>query len=145
VTRLALAIALAFISLLGSVMPDVALVDDVSTARRVLGTALGSVDGALIARAVTLNEERTPVLAGLYLGAVAGGGAIGYAVADSDDALKAMAIAMIPLIVVNIALPRTSLRAAEEEPVASWKELAIRCVPAPAADGWRASPIHIRF
>ena len=62
--------------------------DDVSTGRRALGTALGSVDGALVARAFTLNEQRTPRTLIAYGVAVGAGAGIGYATADSDDALS---------------------------------------------------------
>lgn len=145
--------------------------DDPSTARRILGTTLGSVDGALLARAVTLNEERTWAVSVLYLAAVGGGAGIGYAAAGNDGTLTAMGILLIPLVILNIALPATNRFDAPGAPGAArsasaaaaaaaataaasaaragagswWKRSLLGSVPQPARGGVRVTPLRIGF
>jgi hypothetical protein len=142
--QVVLAVLLA--SLLAPNLAATARADDVSDGRRILGTTLGSLDGALLARAVTMREERTPVLAMLYAAAVGGGAVIGYASADSDNALRTMGIVMIPLVILNVALPRANISAAPAQPMPWWGDALLGCTPIRGgADGWRVSPVQIRF
>ncbi len=78
-TLLFLALTLALVLLEGAPAPAAAAddKDDVSTGRRFLGTAAGSIDGALAARAMTLNERRTPMILLAYGVAVGAGAGIG--------------------------------------------------------------------
>ena len=119
--------------------------DDVSTGRRLLGTAAGSIDGALAARAMTLNERRTPMILLAYGVAVGAGAGIGYSVADNDKALTTMGILFIPLLVVNLALPRTNRAEVGEAPAAWWMGALARCAPRPGPEGLRMAPVQLRM
>jgi hypothetical protein len=145
-TILALTLALGLFQALPAAAADDK--DDVSTGRRFLGTAAGSIDGALAARAMTLNERRTPMILLAYGVAVGAGAGIGYSLADNDKALTTMGILFIPLLVVNLALPRTNraeLAGMEAGPAAWWEGALVRCAPEPAPGGLRVAPFRLRM
>lgn len=147
VHRALLFLALAFVLLQGVPAPAAAAddKDDVSTGRRFLGTAAGSIDGALVARAMTLNERRTPMILLAYGVAVGAGAGIGYSLADNDKALTTMGILFIPLLVVNLALPRTNRAELGEAPEGWWAEALLRCAPEPGPGGLRVAPLRLRL
>lgn len=132
--------------------------DDASTLERSLGVLLGSVDGALIARAATIRQERTPGLALVYAGAIGGGAILGYAVSDHEDALVAMGLVLIPLAVLNWALPPLNQLGGEPHARAAGghlsgetlagdvlRRVALGLIPQPARDGVRIRPLVLRF
>jgi hypothetical protein len=157
-----------------NLVPPARADDDPTTGERVLGTFLGSIDGALIARAATIRNERTPALALIYAGAVGGGAALGYALAGDEDAMTAMGILLIPLAVLNWVLPPPShqLDAATDvsgfdrmracsagaarpqrleqayETAAGpgwWESALLNLLPRPATGGIKVAPLQARF
>jgi hypothetical protein len=134
--------------------------DEVSTWRRVLGTSLGSINGALVARVATITYERSATLALIYAGAVGGGAAIGYATAGSDAALTTMGILMIPLVVVNVVMPppNRDLEGGLSLPMAAveiggperfdsnrWLSSVLGAMPRPAPGGAQVVGLSVRF